>query len=245
MVHLEVHPNPESAAQALAAFLTGRLERADRSTGRSTISLCGGSTPARLYEIAGRSWRDQPWSRRLQIYWGDERFVPPTSAQSNYRLAAETLLAGGWFDPTHVHPVPTQSSPTPDFAAQEYEAVLHTSFPARSSTLDVALMGIGPDGHTASLFPGQPSLREPTRWALPVPNSPLPPLVARVTLTLPFLNRSRTVVVFATGAEKASIVRQALAPVCEGESPLPVTRVQGTEETIWFLDAVAAGAVPR
>ena len=237
---LEVHPLPEGVARVAAAFIVERLERADREHGRSRIALCGGSTPAATYALLAEPIRTNPWGQRVEFYWGDERFVPADSPLSNFRLAASTLLTPAEVTAARTHRIVTEGAGDASAAAERYESLLRALPGAGETTFDVAVQGIGPDGHTASLFPGDPALEETRRWSVGVHESPQPPHVPRITLTLPALNRTQSVVLLATGAEKASIVRQALAPTCEGVPLLPAAQVQGTTETVWFLDAAAA-----
>lgn len=242
---LEVQPRPDTLAEVAAAFIAERLERADRDRGRSTIALSGGATPAPVYARLALRLREADWGRRVEFYWGDERFVPADSAISNYLLAAGTLLTPAAVPPQRVHRILTEGAPSAEAAAAGYEATLRASFGDADTTLDVALQGIGPDGHTASLFPGESAVDETQRWCVGVPDAPQPPHVPRVTLTVLALNRSRTVVLLATGSEKASIVQQALAPACDGVPLLPAARLHGVEETAWFLDAAAAQRLDR
>lgn len=242
---LEVQPAPEVLAGVAASFIAERLERADDDRGRSRLALCGGSTPAPVYARLAARLRSAAWGTRVEFYWGDERFVPADSPISNYRLAATTLLAPAQVAEPRIHRIATEGAADAAAAATRYEAGLRADLGEVGPTFDVAIQGIGPDGHTASLFPGGAAVEEPTRWALGVPDAPQPPHVPRVTLTLPALNRSRSVVLLAMGAEKASIVQQALAPACEGVPLLPAARVGGTEETVWFLDAAAAERIER
>lgn len=241
---LEVQPLPEGTARVAAAFIAERLERADRENGRARMALCGGATPAPTFAHLVEPMRSTAWGGRVEFYWGDERFVPSGSPLSNFGLASSTLLAPARVDPDRIHRIVTEGAANAPAAAERYETLLRAQPGFGATTFDVALQGIGPDGHTASLFPGDPALQELQRWATGVADAPQAPHVPRITLTLPALNRSRTVIVLATGREKASIVRQALAPACEGVARLPAAQVQGTEETVWFLDAASAASLP-
>lgn len=242
---LEVQPTPDAMARVAAAFIAERLERAVRDTGSARVALCGGSTPAPIYAALARSMPGTAWGTQLEFFWGDERFVPADSPISNYRLAADTWLAPAGVAPQRVHRIVTEGVPDAEAAAAHYASLVRSRVADAATTFDVAIQGIGPDGHTASLFPGGSALTETDRWSVGVAESPQPPHVPRITLTLPALNRSRTVVVLATGQEKASIVQQALAPACDGVPLLPVAQVHGLQETVWFLDAPAAARSGR
>lgn len=242
---LEVQPDARAMAQVAAAFCAERLERADRERGRSRLALSGGTTPAPVYALLGERIRHAGWGPRVEFFWGDERFVPADSPISNYHLAQATLLDPGGIDPRRVHRITTERFADVDAAAAAYATVLDRELPDTSDGFDVSIQGIGADGHTASLFPGGAALVVTDRWSVGVPEAPQPPHVPRVTLTLPMLRRSRAVALLAAGPDKASIVRQALAPACDGVPLLPAAQVRGTDETLWFLDAAAASLLPR
>jgi 6-phosphogluconolactonase len=150
-------------------------------------------------------------------------------------MVRESLFARATFDAKRVHPIPTTPA-DPNEAALRYERELRSFFPDTSTTFDLAILGVGEDGHTASLFPGSPTLQEVDRWVVPVPESPQPPHLPRITLTLPVLNASRHAVILATGPAKATVVRRCLEPSKPPADRLPVTRVTGRESTTWLLD---------
>jgi 6-phosphogluconolactonase len=207
-----------------AAFEAAQLLAEVASRG-GAVALAGGSTPRRAYEIAARLEPD--WSG-VDVWLGDERCVPPDDERSNLRLVLESLVANLERAPS-LHPVPTQLPP--EDAAAAYAASL------QGTTLDLALLGIGPDGHTASLFPYAPSL---DAEELAVATDPgLEPFVERVTLTIPALAAARTVAFLVSGAEKADAARRAF-----GEPPSPATPaslVRSAEgRTVAILDRAAA-----
>ncbi len=205
---LHVHATPEEAAEALAQVVCGLSADSIAARGRFTVALSGGSTPAALYRLlASPPLADAvDWSR-WHVFWGDERCVPPDHPDSNYGMARRTLL-------DHV-PIPTaqvhrmEGEDPPQQAAADYARTLAETL-APDDRLDLALLGIGDDGHTASLFLGTAALHE---RELTVAANWVPHLDAhRITLTLPTLNRARCVTVLATGADKADAVRRALDP---------------------------------
>jgi 6-phosphogluconolactonase len=225
----------ETLAQGVAEWLCGLA----RASGRDfAVCLSGGSTPRRLYErlatpaIASRF----PWSR-AHWFWGDERFVPHDHPDSNYRMAYDTLLSRVPIPSGNIHAVPTEGL-SPEQAADAYEAILKRFYGADTFSpdrplFDVTLLGIGEDGHTASLFPGQPALQENRRWAVAVIGAKSEP---RITLTYPTLDSSRDVAFLATGAGK----RVAVAGAKAGDGEIPAAMVRPVGRLHWFTDRAAA-----
>jgi 6-phosphogluconolactonase len=202
------------------------------AAGHGQIVLTGGETPRRAYELAAELRPD--WSA-VELWWGDERCVPPDDENSNFRLAKEALLDRIEIAPAAVHRI--RGEIDPEKAAREYEEAIG------DTVFDLVLNGIGPDGHTASLFPNAPTLVE--RERLVVAAEPgLEPFVERVTLTIPALARCRALLFLATGEEKADAVRRAFA---EPPSPAtPASLVRSAEgPTIAVLDEPAATRLPR
>jgi 6-phosphogluconolactonase len=219
-VELVVYPDAEAAARAAAE----RLVDAVRAGG--AIALSGGSTPRRSFEIAAQL---EPSWTKATAWWGDERCVPPHDARSNYRLAREALL-DRIARPPEVHRIRGEL-PAED-AAAAYEEELG------DLRLDLALMGIGPDGHAASLFPGAPTLDEQVRRVVAAKPG-LEPWVDRVTLTLPALSASREVLFLVTGESKADAARRAFAE--EPSRDVPSSLLRSSEgRTVAILDAAAA-----
>ena len=219
-VELVVCPDVEAAAQAAAERL------ADAARAGAAIALSGGSTPRRAFEIAAQL---EPSWRRAAAWWGDERCVPPHDARSNYRLAREALL-DRLARPPEVHRIRGELGP--EEAAAAYEEELG------DLGLDLALMGIGPDGHTASLFPNAPALDERERRVVAAEPG-LEPFVERVTLTLPALRASRLVLFLVTGDGKADAARRAFAEEPSKETPASLLRSEDGA-TVAILDRAAA-----
>jgi len=226
---------PEALARGVAQWLLGRIQERG---GTCAVCLAGGSTPRRLYEVltvppvvTRFPWDDVHW------FWGDERFVPPDHPDSNFRMVDEALLAVAPVPRENIHPIPTEGLSLAD-AAAAYEAVLKNFYgedrldPGRP-LFDVTLLGLGQDGHTASLFPGTPALAETERWVLGVEPPGLEP---RLTLTYPALDSSRTVAFLVAGASKREILSRALA----GDPELPAARVHPAGDIAWFADRAAA-----
>lgn len=241
MAELRTFPDPERLALEAAREVEEAVRRAVRETGRAVLGLSGGATPRRLYELLGdRARAGGPWAS-THLVWVDERFVPPGSADSNYRMVGETLIAHAGRFPGHLHPIPTEGI-APAVAASRYETELRSLLGARGA--DLVILGLGPDGHTASLFPEAPALRETRRWVVDVPRSPRPPLEARITTTLPFLNQASEALFLVTGIEKAEILRRALTGPGRARAPLPASLVRAASRTRWFADAAAASRIP-
>jgi 6-phosphogluconolactonase len=232
---LEIFADTDSLARRAAGWLIA----ATAGRERVAIALSGGATPRRLYEILAASpYRDEfPWSR-AHWFWGDERFVAPGDALSNYRMVREALLSKAPIPTDHVHPVPTVNM-TPEAAAASYETTLKSFYgadrlaPARP-LFDATLLGLGPDGHTASLFPGTAVLEERERWVAAVLGAKD---AARVTLTYPALASSRHAAFLVAGAEKHAV----LAALRRGDTQLPAARLRPVGTLRIFADAAAAG----
>lgn len=233
-----VAPDLAAVSQQTANYVAGVIQAAVAARGRCTLALSGGSTPRRTHELlAAPPLRETiPWSG-VEVFWGDERCVPPDHADSNYHMAEETLLAHVPIPPGQIHRAPTEAGPPPIVAAQ-YERTLRGVFRLEVEDVprfDLLLLGLGPDGHTASLFPGSPALEEERRLVVPSAIDYMPH--PRVTFTLPVLNAARAVAFLVTGADKAPMVQRALS----GDPTIPAGRVQPSGELRWFLDRQAAG----
>ena len=217
------------------------LADAARAAGTCSIVLSGGGTPRMLYRLLATDFRDRiPWAN-LQIFWGDERYVPPEDSRSNYRMAKETLLDHVPCPPENIHPMPTHLA-NADLAAREYERTLRHHFAGDWPRFDLVLLGIGDDGHTASLFPGSPALAEKTRWVVPA-EAPAEPQ-SRLTLTLPALTGADAVYVLVAGATKREALQYVFGDGADvGRYPAAGLRL-GTGSVIWWADRDAAVAPP-
>jgi 6-phosphogluconolactonase len=228
----------EEAAQAVA----GAAEEAVRLRGRFTLALSGGSTPRRLYaRLASPPFRSRIDWARVHVFWGDERCVPPDHPDSNYRLAYESLLSKVPIPPERIYRMRGED-PDPERAAEDYARELRRAFslkPGELPRFDLILLGLGADGHTASLLPGSPALDETTRLAVAAYAGPL--RVSRLTLTLPVLNAAARVIFLVSGAEKA----EALSAVLKGgASPnRPASLIRPARGTLWLVDRAAAASL--
>jgi 6-phosphogluconolactonase len=230
---IEVVPTPDAVAAHVADWL---IARAAAAPGPFRVALSGGSTPKKLFALLAEPGRaaQMPWSR-LHLFWGDERHVPPDSAESNYGEAKRILLDRVPLPAAQIHPIPTQATPDQDAAAyatllqREYGAT--TLDPARP-LFDVNFLGLGEDGHTASLIPGQPVLHERTAWAAAVGQGR--PEV-RITLTYPALESARAVAFLVAGPSKAGILGRLRADTAD----VPAAHLHPLGETLWFVDQAA------
>lgn len=238
MRKLDVLADPEALARRVADWI---IDLASAKTGLFTVALSGGSTPRRLYQmLATPPWRDAaPWGR-IHWFWGDERFVPSTDALSNYRMAREAMLSHAPIPPLNIHRMPTEGGISPQAAAAAYESDLQSFYGASHfdearPLFDVTLLGLGTDGHTASLFPGAPALNERRRWALAVIGEKTE---SRITLTYPALQSSRQVAFLVSGADKRAILGRLL----NGADDIPAGRLRPTGACRIFADRAAAPA---
>ena len=221
-----------AGADYLCALAVGRA-------GRTIIALSGGNTPKPLYELLAREpiRSRMPWDR-VHFILGDERFVPPSDPASNYGMARAAFLAHVPVPPQNVHPVETDGVSL-DQAAMAYEAMLKELYgadrlqPGRP-LLDLTLLGLGEDGHTASLLPGEPVLQERTRWVAPVPKGRAE---ERITLTYPALDASAVVAFLVSGESK----REILDKILSDDTRFPASQIRAQREVIWFADRAAAG----
>jgi 6-phosphogluconolactonase len=238
-----VHPDVDVLAQAAAARLVVRLIDAQAARGVASLVLTGGRVAALMY----RALRDSPardavdWGR-VDVWWGDERFLPAGDPERNETHARSALLDAVDLDPARVRPMPASDGPDgddPEAAAARYVAILAEAArpgTARLPHFDLLLLGVGEDGHVASIFPEHPAAYE-TRPVSAVRGSPKPPPV-RLTMTLPALNTAEEVWLLAAGMEKANAVGMALTGA--GPVQLPAAGVHGVNRTLWLLDRDAA-----
>lgn len=243
-MHIAVYPDTNTLSQQAAQFIVRLANESIVTRGRFSIALSGGSTPKVLYGLLGSEpYRDQiDWSK-VDIFWSDERCVPPDSADSNYRMAREVLLSRVPLSPQQVHRMPADQ-PDRDAAAQAYTHEMRQSFGTGDVPhFDLIQLGMGPEGHTASLFPHQSSLHEQQRLVMYV-NVPKPP-PPRLTFTPPILNAARHVLFLVTGAEKADAVQAVLEGDYNPEEyPAQIVR-PASGEVVWMLDEAAAGKLKR
>ena len=232
---LLVVADPAALAKAAADRVMARI---DANQARIAICLTGGSSPKQLYALlASETYRSRiPWDR---VHWfiGDERFVPPSDLRNNMAMARKIML-DAFAPPSNIHPIPTDSG-SPDESAGRYANELKSFYGAERledvrPLFDMVLMGVGPDGHTASIFPDYPAMGETERWVVGVPKANVEPFVPRVTLTLPALASCREMLFEVAGSDKHAILTRVLA----GEN-LPANRARSNGETVWLMDVAA------
>jgi len=241
-VEIRVLTTPQELFAVAAEEVVRLANQAVAERGRFTIALSGGSTPKSLYNLLATNARTTlPWDR-MYFFWSDERHVPATDPDSNYRMASEAMLSKVPVPAGNVFRVPTEN---PD-AAEEYESTLRKFFqlgPGQFPKFDLILLGMGPDGHTASLFPGTAGLQEKTR--LVIANWVEKLKTHRLTFTFPVLNAARSVAFLVSGTDKAPVLRAVLEEKVPGEQ-YPAKLVQPTDgKLIWFLDRAAASALSQ
>lgn len=232
-------------SKAAAEDVVSLAQASVSESGRFSIALSGGHTPRRLYEIlAGEFESRMPW-RSVHVFWGDERCVPPKDPESNFRMAWEVMLSRVPIPQANIHRIQAEKG-LPGAAAESYEETLSDHFRWGLSgrtrrSFDLVLLGMGAEGHTASLFPESSALEETERWVVAVkaPDGVFPPV--RISLTLPALNAADSVFILVSGAEK----RAALQRVLESEEPagadLPVSMVRPSGNRVWYIDRAAGG----
>lgn len=235
-----VLPDLISLSRAALEETLSILQTAVAKRGRFAIALSGGHTPAKMYSLwAGtEQYRSKtPWDR-VHLFWSDERYVPADDPRSNYRMARETLIAHVPIPAENVHPMPTNLS-SPDECASAYEAELRKFFVAAPPAFDVQLLGIGEEGHTASLFPGSTLLDEKLRWVAAVRVPAEPP--QRITVTPAVLNQGRNTFFLVAGEGKRAILSAIRDESGTNPSRYPAARIHPPTEPVWFLDQAAAG----
>lgn len=231
---LRVYRSLEELSIAAAAAIADDMRAAIAELGRATLALSGGDTPRMLHRLLAQRHETLPWDR-VHVYWGDERYVPPDDPRSNYRMARDTLLDCVPVVSAYVHPMPTDA-PDPDDAAGAYELLLADEF-GGLPRFDVMVLGLGADGHTASLFPDAPALDETRRWVVPSEASYEP--VQRLTMTLPVLRNARALHFLVAGQDKREALNCALG---EPSRSCPASLVRPTGGTVtWWVDEAAAG----
>lgn len=234
---IQIHSDLESLSRAAAELFVKQARQAVQARGRFSVALSGGHTPERTYQLlAQEPLRAQvPWAH-VHVFWGDERCVPPDDPRSNERMAHRTLLDQVPLPPSQIHPI--RCADTPRQAAEEYEALLRDFFAGGSPRFDLVFLGLGENGHTASLFPGTPAVEEQERWAVAVYVRER--TMWRVTLTALVINQAEVVAFLVAGATKAQILHRVLEGPSDPHS-LPAQLIHPTDGVqYWLVDTKAS-----
>ncbi len=237
---VNIYVNRDALSAALSAYVVHLAAKAFEERERFCIALSGGSLMDIIIPyLSSNPLRDTVNWSSWHVFWADERWVPWSSPESNYGVAAERFFSRVSVPDEQIHAADDSRSPSE--TAKAYESALTKVFQlGRVPRFDLILLGVGEDGHTASLFPGHPVLNETRRWVVPVLEAPKPPPI-RITMTLPVINNARNVAFAATGSGKAAILSKVLSP--DGNQPkLPAQRVSPSHgKLLWFIDRAAAG----
>ncbi len=238
-----VVPTAAALAEQAAERFVEAATQALNESGRFSVALAGGETPQALYaRLSAEPFRSRVDWERVRVFWGDERCVPPDHRDSNYRLAEELLLSRVPVRPEHLYRMRGEAS-DPDLAAAEYAGELQSAFGLRRSErprFDLILLGMGADGHTASLFPRSPALREVTRLVVAAYVEAVKGY--RLTLTLPVLNNAARVLFLVSGSDKAGRLRAVLTGKPSADAPASLVRPErGTLQ--WIVDRAAAAGL--
>lgn len=242
MPEIRTHSSLEDLSRAAAECICEIAEEAIKERGIFTFVLSGGTTPRLLYEELAK----EPYASRVDwqhthLFWGDERCVPSDNPDSNFSLALQTLISKVDVPPSNIHRIPAATgSPKP--VAAEYETTLREFFQATAGSdpstsfpsFDLVLLGIGGDGHTASLFPGDAALEERTSWVVAVEGSSASPPVPRITLTFPVINEAKCVLFLVSGSNKLKVLQEILNN--PHTATYPAAHVQPAGKLLWFID---------
>ncbi len=234
---LEIYTDGNTLAARAAELFMESMQSSVRQRDRFTVALSGGHTPVAAHKAIANlgSPAHTPW-RKTHVFWGDERCVPPDDEHSNERMARETLLSRVPIPEVQIHPM--RCAGNTDAAARKYQDVLQDTFGSLPH-FDLILMGMGADGHTASLFPGSPLLTETVRWVGGAHHAG--DGFNRMTLTFPVINAADRVVFLVSGREKAEPLKRAIS----GDSGVPAGRVRPAGELYWLVDSAAASLLDR
>lgn len=236
-MEIKAYEDMAAVTEAAAAYICSAAQGAVREKGYFTLVLAGGRTPNLLYQrMAEQPYCDQiPWKQTF-IFWGDERFVPPAHRDSNYGAAWFQLFnkVGSLAD--HIYPIPTTLTSS-DNAAILYERTIRRAFTVLGTKqFDLTLLGMGDDGHTASIFPGKDAVEEDRRWVV---STESPSGQERVTLTFPLLNESKQILFLVTGEAKKEIFQKVMQDRKQAKMHYPAAMVSGRQKTLWMIDKAA------
>jgi 6-phosphogluconolactonase len=235
---LRILPDFESLSIAASELIVTNADKAIASRGIFTLALSGGRTPGRTYElIASARYNKRLDWKKIHIFFGDERFVKTDDPRRNEHMIRTILLNNIPIPPANIHSVP--DVPNSGDAANIYESEIKSFFMNKSRGFDMVLLGLGEDGHTASIFPGSDALKEGKRWIVKTRNEKDD--FDRITMTAPLLNQSSVVLFLVSGSRKSTILRKVMAPEANGD-PLPVRLINPYKgKIVWLVDKAAGG----
>jgi 6-phosphogluconolactonase len=240
MPEVRVYPDHESMSWAVAEGIVDFSNMALEGKDDFSIGLAGGQTPRRLYEILASDYIDRLQWDKAHLYWCDERYVSQRDPDSNFRMFHEKLLYDVHVPLVNTHPMPTHRKRAAD-AALDYERFMRSVFSGKWPRIDVVLLGMDKDGHTASIYPGSPAVRTKGQWVMAVETPAEPPL--RLTLTLPVLNAAAAVFFLVSGEEKAETIRRILSEPADADG-CPASAVKPVDgRLVWWLDEAAFSRV--
>jgi len=234
--HIRIFPTVQALSEAAAIELARLSSDSIAQRGRFMLALSGGSTPRTLYELLGKNYRNSIDWQYVHIFWGDERYIPHENPESNYFLAKKSFLGYIEIPIENIHPIPTSYS-SPEEAARTYDHELKDIFGEIKPEFDLILLGLGSDGHTASLFPGLKFENDDSRNVI-VTESPAGPRI-RISLTMNTINRARNIFFLVEGEEKAGILKKVLNCIQEDQPNFPASRVNPIGIVTWFVDRTA------
>ncbi len=234
-MQLHVYKNGEEVCDALAVWIVELISKTLEVKEKFTLALSGGETPKKLYQIlASDAYREKIKWDRLHIFWGDERFVPFNDERNNAKMAFDNLLSKVKIPAEQVHKIWTDV--TPEASAKQYENILHKYFDDKQTTFDLVLLGMGDDGHTLSLFPGNAILNDKNSWASAVSSKEKG---ERITLMPAVVNKSAAIAFLVTGESKAKILKEVLENSTSHNYPAQLIQ-PANGELYWFIDEAAA-----
>jgi len=237
---LRIYPDLQALSAAAAAEILKGCENALGERGVFTLVLSGGYTPRALYQLLATEYGDRLSWRRVHLFFGDERYVPVSSPESNYRMAYDTFISRIPIPEGNVHPIPTDGG-DPAADAESYEDEIKVFLAVRElEGFDLVLLGLGEDGHTASLYPGDPVLDEKERWIAAVTAPPGHGTRRRITMTLPAINSARQALFLLSGAGKRKAVKELIETTASDAKACPAALVQPRERVLWLVDKEAA-----
>ncbi len=240
---IRIFSDIKTLSTAAAESVSKKIDKSLDEKDIFSMALSGGETPRLLYRYLGTKYRDRVDWQRVHIFWGDERFVPFNDPESNYRTAEKEFLSRVSIPSENIHPVDIHAKDS-EAAAGLYEDLLRGFFPrqqiGKSPSFDLVLLGLGEDGHTASLFPDSDALQEKDRWAVAVKAPPVHKTRDRITLTLEAINSSRDVFFLVAGSSKKDVVARILKKPGAYSRKIPASMVRPQNVLTWFLDRDAA-----